>query len=293
MIPIRATLLLGALSLAAAACSPTPPEAIETTTPPSIFDSNRDPSDLVLLVTDLGGPILTGFKAGRLPLFGLYADGSLLVPGNLVGADPMIEPVERFELDEQRREAIDELVNQIGLPSLIEKVTDDSLYGSVFDVGTIVATFTDADGVEHVYEAYGLPRDGAGGPPSADGDWPSPQTHALGELTSMLYRLGLDADGDDYVPERVQVFWLEPVLDWPALQQWPFPITPSGFGLAPGSDRHCVVLSGSAVDTAIDALRDLPRESYFEADGQKYWLVTRILLPGEAGCGPEIAELNA
>ncbi|NND04252.1 MAG: hypothetical protein HKN91_15850, partial [Acidimicrobiia bacterium] len=142
MIAIRGILLLGALSLAAAACTPTSPEAIETTTPPSIFDSNRDPGDLVLLVTDLGGPILTGFKAGRLPLFGLYADGSLLVPGDFVGAKPMIEPLERFVLDEEHRKAIDELVHQIGLPSLIDTVTDDSLYGSVFDAGTIVATYT-------------------------------------------------------------------------------------------------------------------------------------------------------
>ena len=266
--------------------------AIDTTASPSVFDATRDPGDLVLLVTDLGGPIPTGLKLGRLPLFGLYADGSLLVPGDFAGADPMIEPVERFQLDEQQQEAVDDLVGEIGLPSILGTVTDESLRGSVFDVGTIVATFIDSHGLEHEYQAYGLSRDGAGRPPSTDGEWPSPQTHALGELTALLYRFGLDADGEEYRPERLQVFWLEPELDWPVLEQWPFPVSPGGFGRDPRRDRHCVILSGAALDAALIALGDVPRESLFEADGEKYWLVTRILLPGEPGCGPVIQDFN-
>jgi hypothetical protein len=220
----------------------------------------------------------------RLPVFVIYADGSLVAPGHLDGINPMIRPLVRLQVQQADRERVDELIEEMGLHRL-DRIIDEPRPGTVVDASTTVATYFDAAKREHEFGAYGLsPQTGAPLPPEIGF---LPETNALAELASMFSRSGADTGAEPYRPGRIQLFLTQPTSPGDVLP-WPLDIVPNTFAPGPESDIRCLVVTGAAADDAAAALADKDRNVIFEYEEEQLWLLARILLPGESGCGPLI-----
>lgn len=274
-------LLLAGFALVAVGCSPaglpSSPEGSQ-----SIWDVARPPGAHLLQVAVEGGLSQQSDLLTRLPVFVIYADGSLLAPSRLEGVNPMLRPLTRLQVAQTDRDRIDELVRELGLRR-IDRIIDEPLPGTPVDGSTTAATYFDEAGRAHVYGAYGLsPQTGAPLPPEIGF---LQGTNALAELASMFSQP--DAAAVPYRHERIQLFMTQPISTGDVLP-WPLDILPSAFIPGPDSGVRCLVVSGPAALDTSEALADTDRNVIFEHEGEQVWLLARILLPGEAGCGPDV-----
>lgn len=275
-------LLLACFALVAVACSPAGLPSSQVSR--SIWDLDRPPADRVLQVAVEGGFSQQSDLLTRLPVFVIYADGSLVAPGRLEGVNPMIRPLMRVQVQQTDRERVDELIGELGLPR-VGRIIDEPRPGALVDASTTVATYFDGEGGEHAYGAYGLsPQTGAPLPPEIGF---LPGTNALAELASMFSQAGAADGAVPYQPARIQLFLTDPVSPGDVLP-WPLDIVPGAFIPGPDDGVRCLVVMGAAADDVAGALADTNRNVTFEYEQEQVWLLARTLLPGESGCGPPI-----
>jgi hypothetical protein len=277
--------LLVGLALIAAACSAT---SQETTAPPeqapeSIWDLDREAGDLVLHMSETGGFPQQGDLLTRLPVFAMYEDGSLLVPGRIEAANQMIRPLMRLQVDDTILEQVNELVEEMGLRE-VYRITDDSLVGTLIDGATTMVTYFDEYATAHHYSAYGLSSQ-TGVPLPPDSGF-LPETAALAELASMFSQAGADAAAVLFEPERIQLFRIRTTSDG-EVQPWPLDVVPSDFTASPDPTVWCLIVRDQAARETAEALADTDHNVTFDYEGEQIRLLARILIPGESGCGPE------
>lgn len=284
-LPTAIRLLLAAFALVAVACSPagvpSPSEASA-----SIWGLDRPPGDRILQVAVEGGSSERTDLLTRLPVFVIYADGSLLAPGRLEGVNPMIRPLMRLRVPPTHRERVDELVAEMGLRE-VDRIIDEPLPGTLVDGSTMVATYFDEDGRARAYGAYGLSPQTAVPLPPEIGFLPG--TNTLAELASMFSQAGADAAAVPYEPERIQLFLTRPTSADEA-SPWPLDILPSAFVSSPDDGVQCLVVTGPPARDAAAALAATGRNVIFEHEEEQIWLLARVLVPGEPGCGPEVRQ---
>lgn len=63
-------------------------------------------------------------------------------------------------------------------------------------------------------------------------------------------------------------------------------MTPNEGRFVSAGDSSCFVLAAGPVMAAAAAFSEARRGTHYEFEERAYWLVARVLLPGEDGCGP-------
>lgn len=240
------------------------------------------PDQLVLRVSLTGGSVAPQTTSARLPLISVYGDGRVLAEGPMesIYPAPALPNVQVTHLD---RTAVTDLVGR----ALAAGVGETADLGTPPIADAPSTRFAVSTGVETVVrEVYALqetPQDGGGLTPD--------QVAARAKLSAFLGRLtGLSAGASEpYTPAAVAGL-VAPYTppDDPQLAQsdqpWPGPDLP-GKPLTGPLGVSCVVASGhqatGVLDTAASANALTP---WIGADGTRWSVTFRPLLPDETGC---------
>jgi len=238
------------------------------------------PDDLVLQISWTGGFVTPQMLTGRLPLVSVYGDGRVITEGPV----PAIHPgpaLPNLQVQHIDRAAVQRLVSR----------ALDAGVGDTADLGTppvadVPSTrFTVSTGLETIVrDVYALSEaTEAGTGVTAD------QAAARARLQSFSDELtGLSAGASEpYVPTALAALATayagEPELPQPDTA-WPGPALP-GEPLAAPLGLSCVVATGEQAATVLDAAQTANALTpWVSADGARWALVLRPLLPHETGC---------
>ncbi|MBB3085920.1 hypothetical protein [Geodermatophilus sabuli] len=245
-----------------------------------------DPGRPVLLIEHVGGFVTPEMLASRLPLVGVYADGRVIAQGPVpaIYPGPALPNLQVWQLDADGvRTVVDRAV--------AAGVTDTGDLGSppLADAPATRFTLVTEEGtsVREVQSLLELPDDGG----------LTPEQRAVrGELMGLIDVLGspdasLRAAGPvSYRPSAVAAVVAEyAAAPEPELVQpdspWPGPALP-GEPLEERLGLSCVVARGADADAVLDAAgRANALTPWLAADGSRWALTLRPLLPHESGCG--------
>jgi hypothetical protein len=240
----------------------------------------------VILRIDVGGGFLAPqAQLRQVPMFALYADGRLIVPG------PQIEIYPGPALPNLQVRT----VSQEGIQAILAAAQAAGLLGPnrrydairVADAPTTIFTLV-AAGARHIVSVQALGIEPAQGA--------SPETEArrkLSDLQSKLTDLQSWLPAGSLGPEepfvtdelRVYVFRYQPPQD--LMQKtihWPLGSFQGFKPLPDNGEIRCGTLSGRDLKSVLTAARQANELTPWGADGERWALVFRPLLPDESGC---------
>ncbi|NEK86355.1 hypothetical protein GCU60_11380 [Blastococcus saxobsidens] len=280
--PVRAGAALALLLLVSACASPAgggpSPEPA-----PAAADAT-----VVLQVTEQGGYTTPALLTGRIPTVTVYADGRLITDGPVVAIwpAPALPNLQLYLLDDG---GVRDLVDRALAAGVAE--TDDLGRPPVTDVTTtrfVVRT----GGTTVTREAYALGMD-LGPAPAGEAGLTEEQAAARDRLLTFLDELrdpaaALGAERvtgpEPYRPEAVAALVSPYVEVEPAQpeQRWPGPELP-GEPIAPGVT--CATATGAEAQALLEAAESASAATpWTSADGSRWTVLLRPLLPHESGC---------
>jgi hypothetical protein len=237
---------------------------------------------LVLRVEYVGGFVAPSALAGRLPLVSVYADGRVIAEGPVAAIypGPALPNVQEQHIDQG---AVQDLVDRALAAGVAE--TSDLGTPPVADApSTRITVVTSSE--TYVREAEALFETAPDGNGLTAG-----QQAARAELSDFLATLTDTSGGQDaepYVPEAIAAVaspWSDPEdgLVQPEVP-WPGPELP-GEPTGGPSDVTCVTASGDQARALLAAASPATAATpWVTADGGRWSVTFRPLLPDEAGC---------
>jgi hypothetical protein len=250
-----------------------------------------DGAALVLRVEYVGGFVTPSTLAGRLPIASVYADGRVIVEGPMAAIHPAFA-WPNVQVVELGRDGVQELADHALAAGVAE--TGDLGMPPIADVPSTRFTLVTPDAT-HVREVYGLSAT-AGMPDSGLTPAQEAARQELGDLVTRVTDLGLTEAGDEppesYLPAAVAAI----VRLWTAAEEdvaqgltppplpWPGPALP-GTPLGPLPDLTCVTATGAEATAVIEAAGKANMLTpWLSADGSRWSVLFRPLLPDESGC---------
>ena len=270
--------------LLAAGCAAQPGSAgaAPATTPST---SLPDDGGLALRVAYVGGFVTPQITATQLPLVSVYADGRVITEGPVAAIYPgpalpnvLESHIEPDQVETFAQRALDAGVGQ------------DIDYGrpNVADVPSTLFTVVTADGPK-TSEVYALqPGLFSEGDDGGITDRQAAAREPLGQLLDDLTSAAATGEEQPYEPEAIAAVASEYVETemLPAAEEvaWPGPPLP-GEPLDEGLGLACVTARGDAADAVVEAAAGANATTpWTDADGNRWSLVLRPLLPDESGC---------
>jgi hypothetical protein len=285
-LPRSAVLLTAALLATGCAAQPGSASAPTSPSPSAGQDDPAPPDDggLVVQVAYVGGFVTPQMTATQLPLVSMYADGRVFTEGPVAAIYPgpalpnvLERQIDPAQVEEFAQRALDAGVGQevdYGMPA-------------VADVPSTRITVVTAEGTETT-EVYAL-VDGLF-PEGDDGGLTDRQAAARKPLQALVDELIAAGTGGEqpYEPDAVAAVvseYLDPdVLPEAEDVAWPGPPLP-GEPLDEGLGLTCVTARGEAADAVLEAAATANASTpWTDAEGNRWSLVLRPLLPHETGC---------
>jgi hypothetical protein len=273
-----------AVLLAVTACAQTDGG---TASPPPTTAPASGADDLVLQVAWTGGFVTPQLIAGRLPLLSVYGDGRVITQGPVIAIYPT-PALPNLQVQHIDAAAVQALVDR----AVDAGVGEDTDFGTPGVADDVTTRFTVSTGLEVLTtDVYALGTSPDDGMLTADQNAARRRMQdLLDALDDLPGTLGTDAvsDSEAYVPTAVAAL-VEPYT--PAddgLTQpdatWPGPALP-GDPFEPRLGLSCVVATGDAASTVLDAARPANvLTPWLSADGARWSVALRPLLPDESGC---------
>lgn len=263
--------------------SPSGTEGTATDAPASATDGP------VLEIAYVGGFVMPAHLLGRLPLAAVYADGRAITEGPVIAIHPG-PALPNVQVAELAPETVQDLVDRAVAAGVGEEF--DHGMPPVADAPSTRITVVTEEGTR-VTEVYALSEALSPGP---TGDEPLPglteeQVAARAELLDLVDAVTGAASSatQPYVPEAVAAVaspWVDPGDGLPAPEPvaWPGPPLP-GEPVGGGLDLHCVTARAEAADAVLEAAASANQLTpWTAADGSRWSLLLRPLLPHERGC---------
>ncbi|MBU2664300.1 hypothetical protein KOI35_12425 [Actinoplanes bogorensis] len=284
MTRLRGSLIAAAVPLfllAACAQPGTSAGAPGPATPESSSASPQSGDELVARVESFGGFVPPDRTVGTLPALSIYADGRVITEGPVPAIYPgpalpnlqvlMLSPEQIQQLTKEAADAGVTAGTDFGQPNVADAPT------------TRVTVGRQSVSVVALNEAQ------AGDPMLSDA-----QKSARAKLAAYVKKLQQVSSGDSasasaaYEPESLAVLarpWTKPAGGEPAQTEmaWTGPALPGDY-LNPSIKIGCVVVSGADADKVMTAAQKANQMTPWTADGQKYLINFRPLLPDEKGC---------
>jgi hypothetical protein len=239
---------------------------------------------LVLRVEYTGGFISPQVLVGRLPIVSVYADGRVISEGPVAAIHPG-PALPNLLVEEIDQGAVQDLVDRAMAAGVAE--TSDLGSPPVADAPSTRFTVVTASDT-YVREVYALWETPAG-EGTASGVT-AEQEAARAKLSGLLTALTDAAAGQSqaYEPDAVAAIaspWLDPEdgLEQPDVA-WPGPALPGEPSGGP-ADVGCVTATGDQAQTLL-AAADAANSAtpWVTADGTRWSVILRPLLPDESGC---------
>ena len=243
--------------------------------------------DVILRIDVAGGFLAPEAQLRQLPVFALYADGRLIVPG------PQIEIYPGPALPNLQVRT----VSPAGVEAILAAAKAAGLFGPDRHYDTLrvadapTTTFTLArDGIRHTVSVQAL------GILQPTQDEPADEVRARAKLSGLQSKLG---DLSSWLPAgtlskespfrpvelRVYVFAYMPpqdlmqkTVDWPLGSLQGFQLLSNQMGI------RCGTLTGKDLGQVLAAAGQANELTPWNADGERWELVFRPLLPDESGC---------
>jgi hypothetical protein len=288
MTRLRGTLIAAAVPLfllAACAQPGTSAGAPGAGTPESSSASPQSGDELVARVESFGGFVPPDRTVGTLPALSIYADGRVITEGPVPAIYPgpalpnlqvlMLSPEQIRQLTKEATDAGVRAGTDFGQPNVADAPT------------TRVTVRTD-QGTQSV-SVVALNEAQASDPMLTDA-----QEGARAKLAAYVKKLQQLSSGDSatasaaYEPKTLAVLarpWTKPAGSDPAQAEmaWSGPALPGDY-LNPNFKIGCVLVTGADVDKVMTAAQKANQMTPWTADGQKYLINFRPLLPDEKGC---------
>lgn len=248
--------------------------------------------ELILRVTVGGGFVPVESNLTELPVFSLFGDGSLVVPGPQIAIfpGPALPNVQARTVSEEGVQAILARAREAGLEGADRHLPMER----IADAPTTTFTVT-AGGRTHTTSAYAL---GIEAGPEGENEEPQ-ERRQLKELRDDLTGLEQWLPSGEVGPERpydfsrLRVFVMEGTsggTGGEVLEQaevpWPLDESPlAEFGEPYGQIAYrCGVVEGEGLDEVLRAARQANQLTPWSSEGVIYSLLFRPLLPDESGC---------
>jgi hypothetical protein len=278
----RSGLLVGALLLVAGCAAQPGSASAPTATSSSAAEDVElpDAGELVLRAEYTGGFVPPQATYTQLPLVSVYADGRVFTQGPVAAIypGPALPNVLVNEVEPARVEELVQLALDAGVGQEIDPGTP-----AVADAPSTRFTVVTADG-PRTTEVYALVPEG-----DVSG-LDDRQTAARASLSDILDRLVAAGTGGEqpYEPDAIAAVvsqWVDTdELPAPEDVAWPGPPLP-GQPLRDGLDLTCVTARGEAADAVLDAAETANAATpWTDAEGTRWSLALRPLLPDESGC---------
>ncbi|WP_250004229.1 hypothetical protein [Actinoplanes sp. M2I2] len=240
---------------------------------------------LVARVESFGGFVPPDRTVGALPSISVYADGRVITEGPTpaIYPGPALPNLQVVTLSPDRLRQVVKEAGDAGV-----RAGTDFGRPNVADAPTTRVTVTTAEGTQSVaVEALN----------EAQADDPmltTAQEAARAKLAGFVDKLGDLATGEDagtsaaYQPEAVAALarpWTKETAGEGTQPEitWPGPALPGDY-LNPAFKIGCVVVDGVQADKVLAAAKKANQLTPWTADGQKYLITFRPLLPDETGC---------
>jgi hypothetical protein len=239
---------------------------------------------LILRVEYSGGFISPSVLAARLPIVSVYADGRVISEGPVAAIypGPALPNVLEGQID---RSAVQDLVDRAMAAGVAE--TSDLGIPPVADAPSTRFTVVTASDT-YVREVYALWETPAGEGTASGVN--AEQEAARAKLSDLLTALTDAAAGQSHAYEADAVAaiaspWLDPEdgLQQPEVA-WPGPALP-GQPTGGPPDVSCVTATGDQAQALLGAARSANSATpWVTADGSRWSVILRPLLPDESGC---------
>jgi hypothetical protein len=238
---------------------------------------------LVLRIDHTGGFVVPSSSFGRLPIVAVYADGQVITQGPVpaIYPGPALPNVQVRQIDQAE---VQDVVDQALAAGVAE--TGDLGAPPVADVFTTRFTLVTADDT-HVREVYALTEMPDREATEGVSEDQAAARARLQDLLSSLSDLGM-AETTGYVPSAVAAIvspWVDPGdgMSYPEVP-WPGPALP-GEQLSAPLGISCVTATGDEAAAILDAAAEATQMTpWTTADGARWAVVLRPLLPDESGC---------
>lgn len=282
---LAAAAALAIVVTACAASAPTGPGA-------GTIDHPTDPSQAILTVRYEGGFVPAEYLFTSLPVFALYGDGTLILPGAQIEIypGPALPPI------------LAQRVSEVGIQAILRAALETGLdrdgdYSDMGNMGVADASTTafelTIDGTTHRVSAYALGMEGEQQAGQPNDMWAMRQALATfqGQVSAVqdLVPTGSLGEVQTYVSAAAQLL-VRPYRPDDQLPQDPirWPIATRLDSGTPvvmlGEDASCLVVSGDAW-TAVRALAEQGNQlTPWRSEGVDYAITFRPLLPDETGC---------
>lgn len=286
MTRLRGTLIAAAvpLFLIAACAQPDTGTDAGAPAPDPSAASPQSGDELVARVESYGGFVPPDRTIGTLPAVSVYADGRVITEGPVpaIYPGPAMPNIQVLTLD------ADQLQQVVKEGAATVKPGTDFGQPNVADAPTTRVTVKTGQDVQSV-SVVALNEAQAKDPMLTD-----TQQDARAKLAAYVKKLRDLGSGDGdtaskpYEPESLAVLarpWTKQSGGEPAQAEaaWPGPALPGDY-LNPALKIGCVLVTGAELDTVTAAAKKANQMTPWTADGQKYLISFRPLLPDEKGC---------
>jgi hypothetical protein len=283
--------LTAAVVLALTACAERAGEPGSPPAGPTAALPDDSDGTLVLQAEYTGGFVTPETTVARFPLASVYADGRLIVEGPVAAIYPGFA-WPNVQVVDIGRDRVQQLADRALAAGVAE--TEDLGMPPLADVPSTRFTLVTADET-YVREVYAL-TETAGMPDSGLTEAQEAARTDLRELLDELTGLAVPEDGDPapqpWTPAVVAAVVRPYVASEADTEQglvpqpvpWPGPPLP-GEPVGPFPDLTCVTALGDQATAVIDAAQDANMLTpWLSADGGRWSVVFRPLLPEESGC---------
>ena len=267
---MRFLVVMMLMALAIGACGSEAGDATLPTVP------EGTPGDVILEVSDEGGFVPVEFNLTRVPRFTVFADGTVVMPGDQQFAfpGPALRPLVESELDDTTLTDLLTFVDDLGLDE-IDSVSLNNA-PNVADASTTVVRYFDGGG-EHRISIYALGFD-----PAGDG-----RSAIVASMIDMLETAKAEGTVRPYAADRLVAFAAGTEgLDPQQLRNagaWPLGVTPNEMS-SQVAGFSCTTIDGEAAATLTDTLTDADAMTTWTYEGNELRILARPLLPHQDGC---------
>ena len=286
-----------ALICAAALVAPILAGCVGGGSSPSSAITHPAGAKLILRIETGGGFLPSGASFSQLPSLSLYGDGRIIVPGAVpaIFPGPALPPLLVRRLSEAGIQAVLRDVTATGLFATNQRFEGAGAF--VADAGTTVYTLH-ADGRDVSVAVYGLGTFDLSHPPAGLGGGELAAHRALARLSQRLGTLdtwlpaGAWVEGESraFTPDALRLLVRNADTDPPdqsgianQLVSWPIAADAATFGqpVAQPVGSRCGVITGGDAAAWLAVLQRANQLTRFTADGHRYEVTSRPLLPDE------------
>ena len=244
------------------------------------------PQDLVIRIDVGGGFVAPQTHLREVPIFALYADGRLVVPGPQIELypGPALLNLQVRTVSSQGIQAILDAARAAGL------LGPDRRYDEMRVADAPTTTFTVvADGIRHTVSVQALGFEPAPGASAEESEARAKLSALQSKFTDLQSWLPAGSLGPEsqFRTDEMRVFVLpyQVVDDLPQTTvDWPLGSFQGFEALAGQADTRCGTVTGTDLSSVLSAAERSNELTPWRADGSRWTVVFRPLLPDESGC---------